>query len=124
MATVVVATIILLFVINGVYGLYEEHRKGILCDCTGDCATCKIQCRSNEKYYGTKQIGVPKARRKAYEESLRPENQPVLIRGIRKVREVLDLICYWIFNLFGIFAVGSLLYGMVFGFISWVRNLS
>jgi len=35
-----------------VRNLVLEHRRGERCACIGDCARCKIQCRSNPGYYG------------------------------------------------------------------------
>ena len=35
-----------------VRNLVPEHRRGERCECIGDCAWCKIQCRSNPGYYG------------------------------------------------------------------------
>ncbi|MBQ8960146.1 MAG: hypothetical protein IJ071_02890 [Ruminococcus sp.] len=104
---IIVSAIILLFVIDSIYRIWEEHRRGILCECCGDCAKCKIKCRSNVNYYGIRQVGIPAVQRPAAERSLLPENQPLIIRAIRKGRDILDLICYWIFNIFGIFAALS-----------------
>lgn len=122
MLTAILIVIILLFVINGVYGMYEEHRRGALCDCSGDCSKCKIQCQSNEKYYGKKQVGAPKELRPAYEASLLPENQPIIIRAIRKCRELFDLACYWLFNVFAIFAVGAFALSFVAGAVLWLKE--
>lgn len=44
----------------GVRSLRKERKKGTLCDCSGDCSTCKIQCRTNPNYYGIQQKGEPK----------------------------------------------------------------
>lgn len=30
----------------------ESFRRGERCECCGDCSKCKIQCTTNEKYYG------------------------------------------------------------------------
>ena len=111
MGTILISALLALMVVNGVYSLWEEHQRGILCDCSGDCAHCKIQCRSNPKYYGTRQTGVPAVERRAVEEALRPENWPLLIRAIRKSRDFMDMVCYWMFNLFGIVTAAGLLYG-------------
>jgi hypothetical protein len=102
MATIAIVAILVLIAANCVYSLWEERKKGILCECSGDCANCKIQCRSNVNYYGTKQVGLPAVERRAVEKSLRPENRPLFIRLWRRGREIVDLICYWIFNIFGV----------------------
>ena len=49
----VILILLLLFVAALCLSSIIWHRKqGELCDCPGDCSHCKIQCRSNEKYYG------------------------------------------------------------------------
>ena len=35
--------------------MIREHKSGILCDCTGDCSNCRIQCMTNPNYYGLNQ---------------------------------------------------------------------
>lgn len=49
-----------LLVFFGVRSLRKERKKGTLCACSGDCSTCKIQCRTNPNYYGIQQKGEPK----------------------------------------------------------------
>ena len=100
-AAIIIGAVLLMFIINGIYSLWEEHKKGILCECVGDCKSCKIKCRSNVNYYGTKQSGVPAVERARIEASLLPENLPLIIRFIRRSRDITDKICWWIFNIFG-----------------------
>ena len=50
--TVIVSLVLIMLVIKAVYSLYSDHKAGIRCECTGDCAHCRIQCRSNPNYYG------------------------------------------------------------------------
>ena len=99
---VILLVILAMFIVNSVYSLWEEHKKGILCECVGDCSKCKIKCRSNVNYYGTKQIGIPAAERRSAESGLDPDSLPLIIRFIRKTRNIADVVCYWIFNIFGI----------------------
>ena len=108
--SIVVIAVVVLMVLNGIYSLWEEHLRGILCECCGDCAHCKIQCRSNPKYYGTRQVGLPEKEHREVENALR--NLPPIIRFIRKSRDLMDFICYWLFNLFGIVTAAGLLYGL------------
>ena len=112
LGTIIVIAVLVLIVINCIYSLWEEHQRGFLCECPGDCSHCKIQCTSNPKYYGTRQSVPPETRRISVENALRPENQPLIIRFIRKSRNMMDLACYWMFNLFGVVTAAGLLYGM------------
>ena len=98
LGTIIVVAVLALIVINCGYSLWEEHLRGFLCECPGDCTHCKIQCTSNPKYYGTRQTSNPEIKRLVVEKALRPENQPLVIRFIRKSRDMMDLLCYWMFN--------------------------
>ncbi len=55
MAGSIIAAVLIIFLI--VYCAARIHREtaaGELCECSGDCTSCKIQCRSNPNYYGGK----------------------------------------------------------------------
>ena len=43
-----------------VRSLRKERKKGTLCACSGDCSTCKIQCRINPNYYSIPTKGETK----------------------------------------------------------------
>ena len=82
-------------------------RQGELCDCPGDCENCRIQCQSNVKYYGTAaqtmSVMTPLAKKR-----IRMESR--LSRTLTKVREALDFLCYWLFNLC---AIATLIRGLI-----------
>ena len=84
-----------------------HRRQGELCDCPGDCKNCKIQCRSNVKYYGTAAqtmpVMTPLAKKRIRAESC-------LSQALAKVRGVLDFICYWLFN---VCAIATLIRGLI-----------
>ena len=103
MINVVLILLLLILVVLAVSSLLWHHRQGELCDCPGDCGHCRIQCRSNEKYYGT--VMTPGAKRR-----LRAESR--LSEALRTIRRGLDFVCYWIFNLC---AIATLLRGLVLG---------
>lgn len=52
MGTFIVIVILLALVALCIRNLVREHKRGELCECIGDCARCKIQCRNSERYYG------------------------------------------------------------------------
>ena len=82
-------------------------RQGELCDCPGDCGNCKIQCQSNVKYYGTAAQTMPVMTPLA-KKRIRMESR--LSRTLTKVREALDFLCYWLFNLC---AIATLIRGLI-----------
>ena len=84
-----------------------HHRQGELCDCPGDCENCKIQCQSNVRYYGTAAQTMPVMTPLA-KKRIAVEGQ--VSRALRKVREVLDFLCYWLFN---ICAIATLIRGLI-----------
>jgi hypothetical protein len=84
-----------------------HHRQGELCDCPGDCGNCKIQCQSNVKYYGTAAQTMPVMTPLA-KKRIRMESR--LSRTLTKVREALDFLCYWLFNLC---AIATLIRGLI-----------
>ena len=101
-ATVLLALIVLGLVAVAVSSIVHEVRMGVLCDCTGDCPTCKIRCQTNEKYYGV-QRG---ARRQLPPQLIRKRQQQSKTAQIfQKIREVIDRVCYWLFNLCAIACV-------------------
>ena len=79
-----------------------HRRQGELCECPGDCENCKIRCQSNVKYYGTAAqsmpVMTPLAKRR-----IRAESR--LSKILKKIREVVDFLCYWLFNLCAIAAL-------------------
>ena len=85
-----------------------HHRQGELCDCPGDCENCRIRCRSNEKYYGTAAQTMPVMTPFA-KKRIRAESR--LSHMLARVRETVDLLCYWLFNLC---AIATLIRGMMF----------
>lgn len=103
--------ILLLFLVVSlcVSSIVWHRRQGELCDCLGDCANCTIQCRSNVKYYGTAAQAMPVMTENA-KKRIRAESR--ISQALRKAREVLDFICYWLFNLC---AIAALLRGLVMG---------
>ncbi len=82
-------------------------RQGELCDCPGDCDNCRIQCQSNVKYYGTAAQNMPVMTSLA-KKRIRAESR--LSHLLAKVREVLDFVCYWLFNLC---AIATLIRGLI-----------
>ncbi|MBE6993990.1 MAG: FeoB-associated Cys-rich membrane protein [Ruminococcaceae bacterium] len=52
MLTVLIAGLIAAAVFFGIRREVRIFKKGELCDCSGDCAHCRIQCRSNPNYFG------------------------------------------------------------------------
>ena len=84
-----------------------HHRQGELCDCPGDCENSRIQCRSNEKYYGTAAQAMPVMTPLA-KKRIRAESR--LSRALTRVREALDFLCYWLFN---ICAIATLIRGLI-----------
>lgn len=107
MINVLLLVLIALVVVLCVSSILWHHRQGELCDCPGDCAHCKIQCRSNVNYYGLAAQSMPvmteSARRR-----IRAESR--LSAGLKKVRSVLDTVCYWLFN---VCAIATLIRGIV-----------
>lgn len=101
------ATILLALIVAGlaavaVSAIVHEVRAGILCDCSGDCPTCKNRCHTNEKYYGV-QRGE---RRQLPPQLIRKRQQQSKVSQIfQKIRDVIDLVCYWLFNLSAIACV-------------------
>ena len=87
--------------------LLWHHRQGELCDCPGDCDHCRIQCRSNVKYYGTAAQTMPVMTPLA-KKRIRMESR--LSRALTRTREVLDFLCYWLFNLC---AIATLIRGLI-----------
>ena len=96
MINILLCVLLVVIVILCVSSIVWHHRRGELCDCPGDCENCRIQCRSNVKYYGTAAqtmpIMTPLAKKRILMESR-------LSRILARVREAVDFLCYWIFNL-------------------------
>lgn len=109
MINIVLLTVLLLAVILCVSSILWHRRQGELCDCSGDCGNCKIRCRSNVKYYGMAAQTMPVMTERA-KNRIRAESR--LSHVLRKIREVLDFICYWLFNLC---AIAALIRGLVMG---------
>lgn len=109
MINVLLCVLLAAVVILCVSSILWHRRQGELCDCPGDCGNCKIQCRSNVKYYGTAAqampVMTPLAKRR-----IRAESR--LSRTLAKVREALDFLCYWLFN---ICAIATLIRGLILG---------
>lgn len=109
MINVLLCVLLAAVVILCVSSILWHRRQGELCDCPGDCGNCKIQCRSNVKYYGTAAqampVMTPLAKRR-----IRAESR--LSRALAKVREALDFLCYWLFN---ICAIATLIRGLILG---------
>lgn len=109
MINVLLCVLLAAVVILCVSSILWHRRQGELCDCPGDCGNCKIQCRSNVKYYGTAAqampVMTPLAKRR-----IRAESR--LSRTLAKVREALDFLCCWLFN---ICAIATLIRGLILG---------
>ena len=60
LSTAIILTVLCLICFECGISIRKEQKKGILCDCSGDCTNCKIQCRSNSKYYGLVKTGDEK----------------------------------------------------------------
>lgn len=52
MADILIIAVIAVIAVYCIHREVSDARKGIRCDCGNDCSHCRIQCRSNEKYYG------------------------------------------------------------------------
>lgn len=109
MINVVLVIALLLIALLCVSSIVWHRRQGELCDCPGDCANCKIQCRSNVKYYGTAAQTMPVMAERA-KKRIRAESR--ISHALRKTREALDFVCYWLFNLC---ALATLIRGMIMG---------
>ena len=94
-------------VILCVSSILWHRRQGELCDCPGDCENCRIQCQSNVKYYGTEAQTMP-VMTPLSKKRIRAENR--LSRVVSTVREALDFVCYWLFN---ICAIAALIRGLI-----------
>lgn len=101
-ATVLLGLIVLGLAVVAVSGIVHEVRTGVLCDCPGDCPSCKVQCRTNEKYYGV-QSGT---RRQLPPQLIRKRQQQSKTSQVfTKIRAVIDRVSYWLFNLCAIACV-------------------
>ena len=101
-ATVLLALIVLGLAVVAVSAIVHEVRMGVLCDCTGDCPTCRIRCHTNEKYYGV-QSGT---RRQLPPQLIRRrQQQSKTAQVFQKIRDVIDRVSYWLFNLCAIACV-------------------
>ena len=100
---VLLAAVVILCVSSILWHLWQ----GELCDCPGDCENCRIQCQSNVKYYGTAAQTMPVMTPLA-KKRIRMESR--LSRTLTKVREALDFLCYWLFNLC---AIATLIRGLI-----------
>ena len=58
---IAVLLIIALLAMICIRSIRKEFRKGELCECTGNCNHCRIQCRSNPNFYGDSAIPVVSA---------------------------------------------------------------
>lgn len=106
MITILLLVLLGLVIALCVSSILWHRRQGELCECPGDCENCKIQCRSNVKYYGTGAQHMPLMTVHA-KRVIRAESR--ISRALRKLREGLDFACYWIFNLC---AIATLIYGL------------
>lgn len=107
---IILLILLLLAVLLCVSSIVWHRRQGELCDCPGDCENCKIQCRSNVKYYGLSAQTMPVMSVQA-KKRIRAESRISL--ALRKLRESMDFICYWLFNLC---AIATLIRALVMGF--------
>ena len=107
MINVLLCLLLAAVVLLCVSSILWHHRQGELCDCPGDCESCKIQCRSNVKYYGTTARTMPVMTPLA-KKRIRAESR--LSRALTRVREALDFLCYWLFN---ICAIATLIRGLI-----------
>ncbi len=107
MINVLLCVFLAAVVILCVSSVLWHRRQGELCDCPGDCENCKIQCQSNVKYYGTAAQTMPVMTPLA-KKRIRAESR--LSQVLTKVRGVLDLICYWLFN---VCAIATLTRGLI-----------
>ena len=107
MIDILLCVLLAAVVILCVSSILWHLRQGELCDCPGDCENCRIQCQSNVKYYGTAAqnmpVMTPMAKKRILAESR-------LSQALAKVRGVLDLICYWLFN---VCAIATLIRGLI-----------
>ena len=107
MINVLLCVLLAAVVILCLSSLLWHRRQGELCDCPGDCDNCRIQCQSNVKYYGTAAQTMPVMTQLA-KKRIRAESR--LSQALAKVRGVLDLICYWLFN---VCAIATLIRGLI-----------
>jgi len=49
---IIILAAIALISFLGVRYEIRDIRSGHRCACSGDCSSCRIKCRTNEKYYG------------------------------------------------------------------------
>lgn len=52
MATMIISLVLLVFLCLGLRKIVRALQGKDRCECSGDCSHCRIQCQSNEKYYG------------------------------------------------------------------------
>ena len=107
MINVLLCVLLAAVVILCVSSVLWHRRQGELCDCPGDCDNCRIQCQSNVKYYGTAAQNMPVMTPLA-KKRIRAESR--LSQALAKGREVLDFICYWLFN---VCAIATLIRGLI-----------
>jgi hypothetical protein len=107
MINILLCVLLVSIVVLCVSSILWHHRQGELCDCPGDCENCRIQCQSNVKYYGTAAQTMPVMTPLA-KKRIRMESR--LSRTLTKVREALDFLCYWLFNLC---AIATLIRGLI-----------
>ena len=107
MIDILLCVLLAAVVILCVSSILWHLRQGELCDCAGDCENCRIQCQSNVKYYGTAAQNMPVMTPLA-KKRIRAENR--LSQALAKIREVLDFVCYWLFNLC---AIATLIRGLI-----------
>jgi hypothetical protein len=107
MINVLLCVLLAAVVILCVSSILWHRRQGELCDCPGDCENCRIQCRSNVKYYGTAAQTMHVMTQLA-KKRIRAESR--LSKALAKIREGLDFVCYWLFNLC---AIATLIRGLI-----------
>jgi hypothetical protein len=107
MISVLLCVFLAVVVVLCVSSILWHRRQGELCDCPGDCGNCKIQCQSNVKYYGTAAQTMPVMTQLA-KKRIRAESR--LSKALAKIREGLDFVCYWLFNLC---AIATLIRGLI-----------
>ena len=107
MINILLCVLLAAVVILCVSSILWHLRQGELCDCPGDCENCRIQCQSNVKYYGTAAQTMPVMTQLA-KKRIRAESR--LSKALAKIREGLDFVCYWLFNLC---AIATLIRGLI-----------
>ena len=107
MINVILIILLVLTAVLCLSSILWHRRQGELCECPGDCEHCKIQCRSNVKYYGLTAQTMP-VMTDAAKKRIQTEHR--ISKLLHKIRQGLDFLCYWLFNLC---AIATLIHGLV-----------